>query len=132
VPGDRQAHRLRQLRGGLALWLAVLLALWPLAQPFPTVVAQAARAAFAPPHAPDGSARRGEETALGLQDAGLLPRSLHLERALALPAEKGLLPRLAVGREPPKPEKGGPGLLIGTGFHRSSVGTARQPTGPPA
>jgi hypothetical protein len=136
VPGDWRAHRLRQLRGGLALCLAVLLAIPPLAQLSPIVAPQAALAASAPSYAPDGNARRGEEPALGLQDdrpdAGILPRLLHLERALAPPAHKALLPKPDASIDPLKPEKARSEHDVGTGFHRSSVGTARTPTGPPS
>jgi hypothetical protein len=65
-------------------------------------------------------------------DAGILPRLLHLERALAPPAQKALLPKLDAGIDPLKPEKARLENVTGTGFHRSSVGTARTPTGPPS
>ena len=65
-------------------------------------------------------------------DAGILPRSLHVEVALTPPAQKAELPRLDVSIEPLQPEKAGLENYAGTGFHRSSVGTARFPTGPPS
>jgi hypothetical protein len=136
VPGDQRAHRLRQLRGSLALCLAVLLAITPLAQLYPTVAPQAALAASAPSYAPDGNTPRGEEPAFGLQgeqpDAGILPRLLYVEVALAPPAQKTSLPKLDAGIQPSKLEKARSENDAGTGFHRSSVGTARTPTGPPA
>jgi hypothetical protein len=136
VPGDRRAYRLRQLRGGLALCLAVLLALTPLAQLFPSVAPQAALAASAPTYAPDADAARGDEPALGLQDdrrnVGILPRLPHLEGALAPLAQKVLLPKLDASINPFKPEKARLENDTSPGFHRSSVGTARTPTGPPA
>jgi hypothetical protein len=136
VPEDQRAHRFRQLRGGLALCLAVLLAVMPLAQLLPTVGPQAAPAASAPSWASDGSFPREEEPALGLQndrpDAGILPRLLQLEGALAPPAQKPLLPKLHASIDPPKSQKAKPENVADTGFHRSSVGTARTPTGPPA
>jgi hypothetical protein len=136
VPGDQRAHRLRQLRGGLALCLAVLLAILPLAQLFPTVAPQAALAASAPTYAPDADAPGGEKPALGLQDdrpdAGILPRLLHLEGALAPPAQKALPPKADASIDPFKPETARLENDTSTGFHRSSVGTARTPTGPPA
>jgi hypothetical protein len=136
VPGDQRAHRLRQLRGGLALCLAILLTITPFARLSPTVAPQAALAASAPSYAPDGKAPWGEEPALGLQDdrpdAGILPRLLHVEVALAPPAQKALLPRLHASIDALKPKKVGLENDTGTDFQRSSVGTARTPTGPPS
>ena len=134
MPGDQRAHRLRQLRGGLALCLAVLLALTPIAQLFPAAVVQAA--ALAAAYAPDGAAPRGAEPALGVPgdqpNAGILPRLPHLEGALLPPAQKAVLPRPSATIDASPPEKAAPETAAGTGFHRSSVGTARKPTGPPA
>ena len=134
---NRKARRVRQLHGGLALCLAVLLALTPAAQLFPTLSAQAALALSAAFYDPDGSAPRGEEPALKRQDhrfdAGILPRLVHPEGALASPP-KAAFPTLYSSRE----------LLVAlraartrrhdarNDFHHSSIGTARQPTGPPA
>ena len=133
---DQRARQVRQLRGGLAVCLAVLLALTPNAQLFPTLAPQAALAASAPSYAPGGSAPRAEEPAFGLRgegsDAGILPRLLHVEGALAPPAQKALPPKLHASIDPLKPVKTGLANDPGTGFHRSSVGTARTPTGPPA
>ena len=131
MPGDPRAYRVRQLRGGLALCLAVLLALTPLAQLFPTAALQAAA-----PHASDGEVPRGEEPALAVPgdqpNAGILPRLPHLEGALLPPAQKAALPRRHASIDPLSPEKAGPENAAGTGFRRGSVGTARQPTGPPS
>jgi hypothetical protein len=136
VPGDQRAHRLRRLRGGLALCLAVLLAITPLAQLSPIVALQAAPAASAASYAPDGNAPRGEEPAFGLwgegADTGILPRLLHVKGALAPPAQKAIPPKLHASIDPLKPEKAGLANDTSTGFHRSSVGTARTPTGPPS
>ena len=137
VPVDQRACRVRQLRGGLALCLAILLAIPPLAQLSPSVAPQAALAASAPSYAPDGNAHRGEEPALGLQDdrpdAGILPRLLHLEGALAPPPQKtpfvtpdhargSLIAHEATGTLKPD---------TANVFHYSSIGTARTPIGPP-
>jgi hypothetical protein len=65
-------------------------------------------------------------------DAGILPRLLHLERALAPPAQKALLPKPDASIDPLKPEKARLESVTATGFHRSSVGSARTPTGPPS
>jgi len=136
VPGDQRAYRLRQLRGGLALCLAVLLALTPLAQLFPTAALQAAAALAAASHLSDDDAPRGEEPALAVPgdepNAGILPRLPHLEGALLPPAQKAALPRRHGSIDPLPPEKAGSENAAGTGFRRGSVGTARQPTGPPS
>ena len=137
MPVDQRARRVRQLRGGLALCLAVLLAITPLAQLFPTVAPQAALAASAPSYAPDGNAPRGEEPALGLQDdrpdAGILPRLLHLEGALAPPPQKVPFATLDSAKGSLVALKATGTLKPDTGnvFHYSSIGTARTPTGPP-
>ena len=133
---NQRARRVRQLRGGLALCLAVLLGIPPLTQLFAPVALQAAVAASVPSYAPDGKASRGDEPAFGLRSegahAGILPRLLHMERALAPPAPKALLPKLDASIGPSKPEQATLANAAGTGFHRSSVGTARTPTGPPS
>jgi hypothetical protein len=135
VPGNQRAHRLWQLCGGLALCLTVLLALTPLAQLIPTAALQAAAALAVGSYASDGDAPRGVEFALAAPadqpNAGILPRLPHLERALLAAAEKAVLPRPFASIDPYGPEKAAPESTIGTGFHRSSVGTARSPTGPP-
>jgi hypothetical protein len=136
VPGDQRAHRLRQLRGGIALCLAVILALTPRAQLIPTAALHAAAALAVGSYASDGGASRGEAPVLGVPgdhpDAGILPRLPHLEGALPSSAQKAVLPRPSASIDPSPPEKAAPETAAGTGFHRSSVGTARKPTGPPA
>jgi hypothetical protein len=135
VPEDQRAHRLRQLRGGLALCLAVLLALTPVAQLFPTAALQAAAALAA---ASDGAddARPAEEPALGVPgdqpNAGILPRLLHLEGGLLPPAQKAALPRPSASIDSQPPQKAGSENAAEAGFRLSSVGTARKPTGPPS
>jgi hypothetical protein len=137
VSVDQRARRVRQLRGGLALCLAVLLALPPLAQLSPTVAAQAALAASAPSYAPDGNAPRDEEPKLGLQvdrpKAGILPRLLHLEAAFALPPQKApfATPDRARGALVAPEATGKLKPDTGNVLHYSSIGTARTPTGPP-
>jgi hypothetical protein len=135
VPVDQRAHRLRQLRGGLALCLAVLLALTPVAQLFPTAALQAAAALAAASHA-SGDARPTEEPALEVPgnqpNAGILPRLPHLEGGLVPPAQKAVRPRLSATIDPLPPHKVGSENAAESGFHRGSVGTARQPTGPPS
>jgi hypothetical protein len=139
VPGDRRTHRVRQLRGCLALCVAVLLAITPLAHLALAVAPQLALAASAPSYASGGDVlHRGEEPALGLQgerpNAGILPRLLHLEGALPPPPQKPALARVHASLDlASKPKREGrPDGGTGTGLQRSSVGTARAPTGPPA
>jgi hypothetical protein len=133
----QRARPVRQPRGSLALCLAVLLALMPAAERFPTLTAQAALALAAAFHAPDEGAPRGAEPALGPQDhqpdAGVLPRLLHLDGALAAPP-KAAFPTLHGSREwlvAPR-AAGTRSHAARDDFHHSSIGTARQPTGPPA
>ena len=136
MPEDQRAHRLRQLRGGLALCLAVLLAFTPVAQLFPTAALQAAAALAAASYASGDEARPAEEPVLEVPgdqpNAGILPRLPHLEGGLVPPAQKAALPRLPASIGPLPPEKAAPEHAAEAGFHRSSVGTARKPTGPPS
>jgi hypothetical protein len=114
--------------------LAVLLALTPFAQIVPTLSPPVALALSAA----EGNAPRGEEPALTLQDhqpkAGILPRLRYLEGELAPPPPKAPFPTLYNTRESlvsPRAER----TLrhdARNDFHHSSIGTARQPTGPPA
>jgi hypothetical protein len=117
--------------------LAVLLAITPLARFSPIVAPQAAPAVAAPSDAQYGNSPAAGEPALKLHDdrpdAGILPRLLHVEVAPAPPTQKALLPpRLHASIAPWKPEKAEYEIDTRTGFHRSSVGTARKPTGPPS
>jgi len=134
VPEDQRGHRLRQLRGGLALWLAVLLALPPVAELFPTAGLRAAPG-VAPAYAPGGDTARGAEPAVvqgDRPDTAVLPRLPHVEGALLPPGHKPLLPRSSASINPLPAAKTGLDIHAGIGFHRSSVGTARKPTGPPS
>jgi hypothetical protein len=134
---DQRARQVRQLRGGLAVCLAVLLALTPIAQLFPTLAPQAALALSAAAYDPDGDRPRGEEPALRPQDhqpdAGILPRALHLEGALA-PPPKAPFPTLCSAKESLVAPRAPRALRhdARNDFHHSSIGTAHQPTGPPA
>jgi hypothetical protein len=121
----------------LAAWFAGLLAVAPLAHP--SVPMELAAAPVASPEAfVAGHHAQGKRPAAGVLPAqsfapGILSRLSLLETSLGLPpakppllrpaADKTVLARdvaLVLGGEPR-------GL-----FHRSSVGTARTPTGPPA
>jgi hypothetical protein len=137
VPVSQRARWIRQLRGVGALCLALLLALTPLAQLFPTLAAQAALAASAPSFGPDGKAPPTEEPTLTSQDdrsdTGILPRLLHLEGALAPPLQRAPCAPPARAVQPLVGPRAAAGLKPATGnvFHYSSIGTARTPTGPP-
>ncbi|HSA79575.1 MAG TPA: hypothetical protein VLE23_02050 [Geminicoccaceae bacterium] len=116
--------------------MAVLLAITPFARFSPIVAPQAAPAVAAPSDAQNGNSPATGEPALKSHDdrpdAGILPRLLHVEVALAPPAQKALLPRLHASIDPWKPEKARFEIDARTGLHRGSVGTARKPTGPPS
>jgi hypothetical protein len=134
VPASRRAYRISQLRRCLAVCAAVLLAIAPLAHLSP----KAAPAAAAPWHVAGGGDVQAGHPGLGLRgdlpNTGVLPRLLYVEAALAPPPPKPALPRLHASIDPlARPAPGvRPQSRTGTGFHRSSVGTARTPTGPPA
>jgi len=134
VPVDRWVHRPSHLRSWLAGLLAVLLTIAPIAQIVPIVASQAAFAASAPIVGLEAPSE--QEPALhllgGWPDAGILPRMLHPEEALSATAQKALVPKRHASIELSKPEMPSPEHATGTAIHRSSVGTARKPTGPPA
>jgi hypothetical protein len=134
---NQRARRVRQLRGSLALCLAVLLALTPAAQLFPTLSPLAALAPSAATYDQGGNAP-GAEPALRLQDhrpdAAILPRLPHVEGAVASPPPKAPFPTLHNARQPLVAPRAARMLRhdARNDFHHSSIGTARQPTGPPA
>jgi hypothetical protein len=134
VPEGQRAHRVRLLRGGLALWLAVLLAFPPVAELFPIAGLQGAPR-VAPAYTPDGDTARGTEPVLmqgDRPDTAVLPRLPHVEGALFPPGHKLMLPGRSASIDLLPAAKTRPALHAGIGFHRSSVGTARKPTGPPS
>ena len=136
LPRGARAHRGDMLQRWLAAWFAALLAVGPFAHPSvplglagAPVVSQ--EALVAQDHAPDKKPPAGMQPAQPLTSGilsrlappettlGLPPLRLPLSRPLAEPA-LALQARTALGGEPS-------GV-----FHRSSVGTARTPTGPPS
>jgi hypothetical protein len=125
----------RRFRSWLAGLLAVLLTIAPIAQIVPLVASQAAFAASAPIVGSGQEASGGQERALDLlddwPDAGILPRLLHPEEGLSATTRKALVPKRHASIEPSKPETPSPEDATGTAIHRSSIGTARKPTGPP-
>jgi hypothetical protein len=124
-------RRFRLLRGAVALALAVLLALPSIAHVLPASAWAAAPAVVAARHLPDDGeptlAKRGDRTGLAI-----LPRLPHLDGGWLHPPPKAAAPRLQVVRGPPPPATAWPDAAARSGLHRSSVGTARKPTGPPS
>jgi hypothetical protein len=129
-----RAHRGERLQRWLAAWIAAFLVLAPAARPsLPLDLADAA------PQAPVASRdAQGQHPAAGLSSAepvtlGILSRPALVETTLWLPPVK--LPALRPAAHKPLPARGGALVLGGeprAAFQRSSVGTARTPTGPPA
>jgi hypothetical protein len=132
----RRGHRAWQLRCCLAACFAALLALAPLTRPS-LPVHLAAAAAF--PEALVAQADlQGEQPAAGPRPAqpatpGILSRLSLVETALGLPPVKPPLLR-PVAEQPLLARHANtvPGGEPRAVFERSSVGTARTPTGPPA
>jgi hypothetical protein len=132
----RRVHRAWQLRCCLAIWFAALLAIAPFTRPS-LPVQLAAAAAF-----PEAIVAQGdleaEQPAAGLLPAqpaalGILSRLSLVETALGLPPVKPPLLR-PVAEQPLLARHADtvPGGEPRTVFERSSVGTARIPTGPPS
>ncbi len=130
VHRDQRAHRLWLLRAGLTLCLAASLGIVPFGRLWATAAQQVAFDTPAAQHAPGG-----EERALGAPDQrpgeGILPRVPSTEEALVSTAAKALPPRPQASIEP-APSQSSPDNPAGTDPKRSSVGTSRHPTGPPA
>lgn len=132
----RRRHRAWQLRCCLAAWLAVLLAAVPFARP--SLPGQLATVSHLPEALVAQGDPQGEQPAAGLRPIqpatpGILSRLSLVETALGPPPDKS--PLLRPSAEQPLPARhaltahgGEPRTL----FERSSVGTARTPTGPPA
>ena len=136
---DGEAQTARPLRRCLAAWLGILLALAPFARPSLPVDLTPARAAsgFWLVAHDDGMAQ-ARETAPRVQPAqplalGVLARWSWFETKLGPAPTKPPLGRLSASDQP-RPAPKSIGALTGDTrevFHRSSVGTARRPTGPP-
>ena len=131
-----RGHRAWQLRCCLAACFAALLAIAPFTRPS-LPIHLAAAAAFPGALVAQGDPQ-GEQPAAGLRPAqpatlGILSRLSLVETALALPPLKPPLLR-PVAKQPllarhADTVPGGEPRVV---FERSSVGTARTPTGPPA
>ena len=137
---DGQAQRARPLRSCLAAWLGILLALAPFARPsLPVDVAAARSASGFWVGAHDDGMAQARESAPRVQRAyplahGVLARWSWFETKLGPLPSKPPLARLSAADQPLDAPKA-IGALTGVTrevFHRSSVGTARRPTGPPS
>ena len=140
MPGVTLARRARQLSGCLAVWIAALLAIAPIARPSLPLETVAARASVV--HAfelRDQATAKPEERGSRLRPAqpsvpGVLSRLLLVETTFGLPPVKPATAWLGAGDTSPVTPKiigafGGEAREV---FQRSSVGTARTPTGPPS
>jgi hypothetical protein len=133
-PVSRRADRAWRLRGCLAAWFAALLAIAPVAQPSLLIDPAAGQPAAVQGH---GSAATMEPAAAlqPTQPAGLgiLSRPSPVETALGpVPAQPpvhrpGAADRVVIASDAAKAPKAAARAV----FQRSSVGTARTPTGPP-
>ena len=135
-----QAQTARPLRRCLAAWLGILLALAPFARPvLPVNLAPARAAAGFWLVAHDDGMAQAREHVPRVQPAqpfalGVLARWSWLETKLGPAPSKPPLARLSASDQPLAAPKA-VGALTGDNrevFHRSSVGTARRPTGPPS
>jgi hypothetical protein len=128
-------HRPWQLRCCLAMWLVALLALAPFSRT--SLPVHPATTAWLEAHVAQGGLQ-GDQPAARLLPAqpvipGIPSRLSLVETALGLPPLKPLMLRPVA--QQPVPARGAdavPGGEPRVVFERSSVGTARTPTGPPA
>ena len=134
------AHRDKQLRSWLAVWFAALLAIAPVARPsLPAEQAAASVASVQSFDLRDQLTAKAEEPGSRLRSShpslpGVLSRASPVETTFGLPPLK---PPLAwsgaadASLVVPRTIAAFGGEFRGA-FHRSSVGTARRPTGPPS
>jgi hypothetical protein len=124
------------LQRWLAAWLAALLAVAPFARPL-VPVKLAALPAASPEALVTQDHAQGKKPAAGVLPAqlftlGVLSRLARLDTTLGLPAVKPPLLRPAAHQPSPALQATtAPGGELRGVFQRSSVGTARTPTGPP-
>lgn len=131
-----RGRRSWQLRCCFAAWLAVLLAIVPFTRP--SLPVQLAAVSDFPDALVTQGDLQGEQPAAGLRPAqpatlGILSRLSLVETALGPPPNKPSLLRPTAAQPLPARHadtghRGEPRAV----FERSSVGTARVPTGPPA
>jgi hypothetical protein len=137
VPVGRRAHRGNGLQRWLAAWFAAVLAIAPFVRPSLPGALPAARAASPEALVAHAGAEDKQPAAELRPDRpltlGILSRLSALETTFGLPSVKPPLLR-------PTPEQPAlarqamtaPGAELRGVFQRSSVGTARIPTGPPS
>jgi hypothetical protein len=139
VPVNSRARRGRQLQRWLAASFATLLAIAPFTRPSWTIDSAVAAVSVESIAAQDDDRAQAKQPAAKVRPAqpstpGILSRVSLLETALGLPPVKSPVLRssvadeLAVAPQAMTAHRG----VIGQLFHRSSVGTARTPTGPPS
>ena len=139
VPVSGRARPAWQVRTCLALWFAALLVLAPVARPaLPADAAAPAGATESVASQDDGSRKTGAPTA-GARPAqplgqGILSRSSLAETAFGPPPAKSPLQRPTAAPEPRVAAAATVTMadVASDVFHRSSVGSSRTPTGPPA
>ena len=140
VRGAALAHRARQLSGCLAVWVAALLAIAPVARPSLPLDTAASRAAVAASFdLRDQATAKPEERGSRLRPAqpsvpGVLSRLSLVETTFGVPPVKPAIAWPGAGDTSPVAPKiiGAFGGETRGVFQRSSVGTARTPTGPPS
>lgn len=135
MPVGRRALSGWQTQSLVALWFAVLLAITPYARP--ALPGSAWLSPSAAQHQDIGLVA-AEDPAQRLRgdqpDLGLLPRAPYVEAIPAPPPDKSPLIRPRVPQAPPAMAQAAATVARTTilAFHRSAIGTARTPTGPPA
>lgn len=140
MPVVKRAHRGRQLRCCLAAWFVALLAVAPFARPtLPVDLAALPAASVESVAAHDDGMVEAKQPGAALRPAqpstlGILSRLSLLETALGPPPLKASLFRPSAAGGPLLAPRATTafGSEIGQVFQRSSVGTARTPTGPPS
>ena len=139
MPVSTRARRGRQLRRWLAASFATLLAIAPFTPPPLTIDFAVAAVSVKSVAAQDGDLAQAKQPEAVVRPAepltpGILSRVSLFETALGPPPVKSPLLRpsaaheLAVAPQATTAHRD----FIGQLFHRSSVGTARTPTGPPS
>ena len=134
-----RAHRGARLQRWLAVWCGILLAIAPFTHPSLSLDGPVAAAAVESVAAYGDGIAPADDPAARLRPApplasALLSRLSSLETTLKLPPVKSPPLRPSAPEGPLAAGWASAALdrAIGPVFHRSSVGTARTPTGPPA
>ena len=139
MPVGRRAHRGKSRQRWLGLGLAVLLAIAPFARSSLTADLALPAASVESVVAHDDGSAQAKQPAAGPRPAqplnlGILSRLSSLEKSLGLLPVKSPPMRAGMADQPRGAIRATAafGDAIGQTLHRSSVGTARTPTGPPA